>query len=227
MASDISLAVGDGARRMTYAELAATRGISRASAKRLAQRHRWGRQVGNDGVVRVTVPLSALVHTAKTQDVAGDVAPSVIPVTPTISAKTKRKVVASDTDSLSSATGATAPVTAIDVTADVAGDVTPTVTLATEPLARAVEVLGAQLEHERDRANRSEHRVDELQRRIDDLYTALADARAAERISSEAAVALRHQLDLLRVRRRWWRRWFEVSVKRPTDSREWAGTSRS
>jgi hypothetical protein len=60
MASDISLAVGDGARRMTYAELAAVRGISPASAKRLAQRHHWGRQVGNDRITRVTVPLAFL-----------------------------------------------------------------------------------------------------------------------------------------------------------------------
>ena len=58
MASDITLAVGDGARRMTYAELAQARGIS--SARRLARRHRWARQAGNDGVVRVTVPLPAL-----------------------------------------------------------------------------------------------------------------------------------------------------------------------
>jgi len=57
---DFSLAVGDGARRMTYAELAAVRGISPASAKRLAQRHRWGRQVGNDRITRVTVPLAFL-----------------------------------------------------------------------------------------------------------------------------------------------------------------------
>jgi hypothetical protein len=62
---DISLVIGDGARRMTYAELAAVRGISPASAKRLAQRHRWGRQVGNDGVTRVTVPLPALTNPRK------------------------------------------------------------------------------------------------------------------------------------------------------------------
>ena len=60
MASDITLAVGDGARRMTYAELAQARGISLASARRLARRHGWARQAGNDGVVRVTVPLPAL-----------------------------------------------------------------------------------------------------------------------------------------------------------------------
>jgi hypothetical protein len=57
MASDISLAVGDGARRMTYVELAQARAISLASARRLARRHHWHRQVGNDGVVRIAVPL--------------------------------------------------------------------------------------------------------------------------------------------------------------------------
>ena len=42
---------------MTYAELAQARGISLASARRLARRHHWPRQVGNDGVVGVIVPL--------------------------------------------------------------------------------------------------------------------------------------------------------------------------
>jgi hypothetical protein len=58
MASDISLAVGDGARRMTYAELAAVRGISALSAERLVRRKHWPRQAGNDGVIRVLVPLA-------------------------------------------------------------------------------------------------------------------------------------------------------------------------
>jgi hypothetical protein len=58
MPSDISLAVGDGARRMTYAELALVRGTSQASAERLVRRRHWPRQVGNDGVVRVLVPLA-------------------------------------------------------------------------------------------------------------------------------------------------------------------------
>ena len=56
---DISLAVGDGARRMTYAELADIRRISVASAMRLVRRKNWARQTGNDGVVRVLVPLPA------------------------------------------------------------------------------------------------------------------------------------------------------------------------
>jgi hypothetical protein len=58
MASDISLAVGDGARRMTYAQLAAVRGTSQPSAERLVRRRGWPRQVGNDGVIRVLVPLT-------------------------------------------------------------------------------------------------------------------------------------------------------------------------
>jgi hypothetical protein len=58
MASDISLAVGDGSRRMTYTELAAVRGISALSAERLVRRKHWPRQTANDGVVRVLVPLT-------------------------------------------------------------------------------------------------------------------------------------------------------------------------
>src|SRR6476660_2314708 len=58
--SEISLAVGDGMRRMTYAELANARGISLPAARRLTLRHHWPKQMGNDGLVRVSVPLSAL-----------------------------------------------------------------------------------------------------------------------------------------------------------------------
>jgi len=66
MPLDISLAVGNGARRMTYAELAEARGISLPSARRLVLRHHWPRQTGNDGIVRVTVPLTALARGAET-----------------------------------------------------------------------------------------------------------------------------------------------------------------
>src|SRR5262249_55957671 len=65
-----TLAVGDGARRMTYAELAAVRGISRLSAQRLVRRKNWPRQVGNDGVVRVLVPLTEARKVASTRRVA-------------------------------------------------------------------------------------------------------------------------------------------------------------
>ena len=47
-------------RWLGYAELAELRGISKASATRMAFRYRWRRQEGNDGTARVFVPLSAL-----------------------------------------------------------------------------------------------------------------------------------------------------------------------
>src|SRR3954468_7243179 len=48
--------------RLTYAELAKARGITPAAAKRMAMRHRWPKQIGNDGLSRVSVPASALVR---------------------------------------------------------------------------------------------------------------------------------------------------------------------
>jgi hypothetical protein len=42
---------------MTYGELGQARGISAKSAERLVRRRRWPRQVGNDGIAHVLVPL--------------------------------------------------------------------------------------------------------------------------------------------------------------------------
>jgi hypothetical protein len=47
-------------RWLSYTELAAERGISRASAIRMVRRQRWRRQAGNDGEARVLVPADAL-----------------------------------------------------------------------------------------------------------------------------------------------------------------------
>ena len=74
--SDISLAVGDGLRRMTYAELAKARGITILAARRLTLRHRWAKQAGNDGLVRVSVPLAALAKPAKLTDPRRQPAPN-------------------------------------------------------------------------------------------------------------------------------------------------------
>lgn len=49
--------VGSDVRWMSYAELGQVRGISTASATRLAFRRKWRRQVGNDGTARVAVPI--------------------------------------------------------------------------------------------------------------------------------------------------------------------------
>jgi hypothetical protein len=62
---------------MTYAELGEARGISPKSAERLAQRRRWPRQVGNDGMARVLVPIGEDRVTPRRQGLtsAPDVAP--------------------------------------------------------------------------------------------------------------------------------------------------------
>lgn len=60
-------------RWLSYAELGKARRISSASAKRLAFRHRWRRQKGNDGTVRVAVPVTeALPRSGNSDDDAGD-----------------------------------------------------------------------------------------------------------------------------------------------------------
>src|SRR3954464_3442431 len=46
--------------RVTYVELAQARGITVAAARRLTQRHKWPKQIGNDGFTHVVVPTSML-----------------------------------------------------------------------------------------------------------------------------------------------------------------------
>jgi hypothetical protein len=45
---------------MSYSELAEARGIDRPSVIRIARRHRWQKQKGNDGTMRVAVPNAFL-----------------------------------------------------------------------------------------------------------------------------------------------------------------------
>lgn len=71
---------------MTYAELAKRLSIKPESAKRMAQRRKWHRVIGNDGIALVHVPASVArrnVPDDVTHDVAPDASPLVIaPVTP-------------------------------------------------------------------------------------------------------------------------------------------------
>jgi hypothetical protein len=62
---------GDGVW-VTYGELAKARNIERRAAVRLAQRHRWRRQAGNDGLTRALVPPDWLKPVDRARDVAGD-----------------------------------------------------------------------------------------------------------------------------------------------------------
>jgi hypothetical protein len=68
------MSTDDGETRwLTYAELAEARGIDKASAIRLCLRRKWPRQKGNDGTVRVAVPLTAIRQSGDTNnDVSAD-----------------------------------------------------------------------------------------------------------------------------------------------------------
>src|SRR3954464_3844506 len=55
----------DATVRVTYAELAAARSVSIAAARRLTLRHRWPKQIGNDGLTRVVVPVTFVEDVGK------------------------------------------------------------------------------------------------------------------------------------------------------------------
>jgi hypothetical protein len=160
---NISLAVGDGSRRMTYAELAEARGISLASARRLARRHQWPRQVGNDGVVRVIVPLGQVrTGPRPTAEKAAE--------TSGFAGLGQAYAGPPRTDpGPAYATEGTRPTPAADGPGTGPGP--------NDPLAQAIETLREQLARERMHADRAEAAVDHLRGRIDQLMTLLADRR--------------------------------------------------
>lgn len=55
---------------LTYRELADRLGVKTDSARKTVQRKRWRRAAGNDGTVRIDVPIDAL---PVPQDIPGDV----------------------------------------------------------------------------------------------------------------------------------------------------------
>lgn len=55
---------------LTYRELAEKLGVKPESARKTAQRKRWKRVTGNDGLARVAVPVEALM---RAQDIPHDV----------------------------------------------------------------------------------------------------------------------------------------------------------
>lgn len=159
MANEFSLAVGDGTRRMTYAELAQAKGISVASARRLVRRHGWPRQVGNDGgIVRVLVPLSHLT-----------------PGPGTTRRKTSNSAASDDPGPAQVMADGTLPTPAADDpgTTDNGSRPDPR----TEALAQAIAILREQLAIANARADRAETTITYLRDRIDHYITLLTDRR--------------------------------------------------
>ena len=190
MASDITLAVGDGARRMTYAELAAVRGISPLSAQRLVRRKNWPRQVGNDGVVRVLVPLTEARKVAGTRRVAssGNMPRKVAPDAPDI-----RGIIIEVIREIAAA----APPDDRD---DDDSEAMRTLQCVVEERDRTIAAHEATI---RDLRQRLDAEVEE-RRRVQERLTALLTHRQTGSVPS----VQRPETTVSTLRVPWWRRWF-------------------
>src|SRR4051812_36491809 len=59
--------------RLTYAELAEARGVSLGAARRMVYRHRWQKQVGNDGLSHILIPRAFVTRDSDALAVSADV----------------------------------------------------------------------------------------------------------------------------------------------------------
>jgi len=118
--------------RVTYAELAQARGVSIAAARKLTLRHRWSKQIGNDGLTHVLVPVSFM------EDSGRDMAPAFD----------------------DAVIEAIAEATTVSVTGAL-----PDLRTVLPSLQEAITTLRVELDEQRDRADRAEKRVQELEAR--------------------------------------------------------------
>ena len=187
MSSDITLAVGDGARRMTYVELAAVRGTSPASAQRLVRRRHWPRQTGNDGVVRVLVPLDEARTRPETLAKGQGLSP------PGPSPQTSADSSTADSLSPGPSDGQAAPDNPRTSAPDIRGIIKEVIR----------EIAGAAPPDDGDETVRTlETAVTTLREQL-----AVANQRIDE-LKSELATERRRVIEILTQRRSWWRRWF-------------------
>ena len=166
---------------MTYAELAAIRGISALSAERLVRRRHWPRQTGNDGVVRVLVPLTEARKTGGKRRVAN---PGYQGGHPSRTEPDIRGVVR---EVIREIAGSAPPDVRDDIREDDRG--------AVRALESAVEALREQLANADQREEAERRRAEHAERKVDELLTTLADARTAAMILGSEAAALRTQAD--------------------------------
>jgi hypothetical protein len=146
--------------RLTYTELAKARGITLPAARRLALRHKWRKQLGNDGLTHVWVPVAALPRDG-TSDPIPDLRPDSAPDIPvafalndaliaTIAAVTHGAV----SDALSGLRS--------ELRSDLQSDMRSVI----PALQEAITTLRVELNTERDRAERAERRVQELEAQL-------------------------------------------------------------
>ena len=189
--------------RLTYGELAQARGISLESAKRLVLRKSWPRQIGNDGLTKVSVPRSSLpsnVVPDTAPDVSDDVGADVrVDIRPTINGNAGKPTILAGHDSV-----AIAPTDRPDI----GSDISLTVGLITsiEVLKTAVGSLQEQLTIANQRADNAERRADSTERRNTELQ-AMLDAEIAERRRIVAALIEKLPTPAAPMLRRWWWLW--------------------
>lgn len=133
--------------RVTYAELAQARGITIAAARRIALRRRWPKVVGNDGLSRVTVPESALAPDARVNGKDNATDDTVVLDPSTVEAVADATVVG-----------------LVNATADA--------THVVATLERALAASYEAIDRERERADRAEARVREVEEELQQVRQA-------------------------------------------------------
>src|SRR3954454_24576866 len=159
----------DDAVRLTYAELAEARGVSLGAARRMVYRHRWQKQVGNDGLSHILVPRAFVSRDSDTLDVSADDIPDVRDAHSTDVRGNGRHDVSADLPEfqvmdLEEAMAAFAQVTR-EVITDVSKPVILTLQEAITALRSEVDNQREQLAAERQRADCADHRAERAENR--------------------------------------------------------------
>jgi hypothetical protein len=181
--------------RMTYAELAAARGISLDAARRLVLRKRWPKQIGNDGLTRTLVPTEYTEPVGRdigTDDGTGDGTDG--------GTDTAVILLEASVNSVAQATAALV----LDGMSDVQ-TVVPSLREAIAALQTQLNTANERADQERQRADRADGRAQEAESRAQTAEGRLRDLQeqlAAELIEHRRIVGI--LTEQLTARRSWW-----------------------
>lgn len=182
--------------RLTYAELARARGITKGAAKRMSVRHKWPKQVGNDGLSRVMVPASYLVRdTGDTPGADPGVASGDDPVANTSADPGAVQGVRLDEFTVVALADALASAVSV-----ASADASAEIVRAVRTLEQALQALQGQLAAERERANRAEERARLAEERLQEERVDREQERNDHRKVIETLAAR------IPARKPWWRR---------------------
>lgn len=212
---------GDGGSlRLTYAQLAEARGISKASAERLVRNRKWPRLLGNDGVAIVIVPPGEAAPGASPgswggkpgrrrpprnpppdhapdplPDFRGMIEAAVAPIRAQLDHERARADQAEET-----AAALRAELVDLRMAEQAAANLAEYGTAQAADLRKRLEAAEQRASDERNRADRAETRADEERNRTGAVEQRASATEAAERIAHAEATGLRAELD---ARREW------------------------